>query len=56
VKHIRIEYHKVREHAENGDMSISRVKSFDNIADILSKALGHVDFLRLRHCLGVLLP
>jgi hypothetical protein len=56
VKHIRVKYHKVREHVENGDTSIARVRSSDNIADILTKALGRSDFVRLRHYLGVLPP
>jgi hypothetical protein len=32
---------------------VQRVRSLDNTSDILTKALGRADFLRLRHYLGV---
>jgi hypothetical protein len=53
VKHIRVKFHKLREHVECGDVRILRVRSADNTADILTKPLGRVDFLRLRHYLGL---
>ena len=53
VKHIRVKYHYVRELVEDDEISISRIRLADNLADILTKPLGRVDFLRLRHGLGL---
>ena len=53
TKHIRVKYHSTREHVLNGDISVSRVGSKDNIADIFTKPLSRVEFQRLRHYLGI---
>jgi Reverse transcriptase (RNA-dependent DNA polymerase) len=53
TKHIRVKYHHTRELVYNGDISVLRVGSKDNIADILTKPLGRSDFQRLRHYLGI---
>ena len=53
VKHIRVKFHKVHEHVENGDTKILCINSASNTVDILTKPLGRVDFLRLRHYLGL---
>lgn len=52
-KHIRVKYHYARELVLNGDVSISRVGSKDNTADIFTKPLPCADFQRLRYYLGV---
>ena len=53
TKHIRVKYHYTRELVHAGDITVSRVGSRDNTADILTKALARTDFQRLRHQLGV---
>ena len=54
TKHIRVRYHSVREMVTRNEISIARVCSNDNAADILTKPLNHSDFLRLRSRLGLL--
>jgi len=53
VKHIRVKLHTIREHIDLGELEVLRVRSADNIADVLTKALGCVGFLRLRRYLGL---
>ena len=53
VKHIRVKLHMIREYIDLGELEVLRVRSADNIADILTKALGRSDFLRLRGYLGL---
>jgi hypothetical protein len=48
-----MKYHSIRELVTNGELTVTRVRSCDNIADILTKALAHPDFLRLRDYLGL---
>ena len=56
TKHIRVKYHYTRELVLSGDVSVMRVGSKENTADILTKPLARVDFQRLRHYLGVREP
>jgi len=53
VKHIRVKYHYVRQQVEEGEIAIARTRSMDNVADILTKPLGRIDFMRLRGLLGL---
>lgn len=53
TKHIRVKYHYTGELVLAGDVSVHRVGSKDNTADILMKPLARMDFQRLRRCLGV---
>ena len=53
VKHIRVKLHTIRDYIAFGDVKVLRVRSEDNIADILTKPLGRTDFLRLRGYLGL---
>jgi len=53
VKHIRVKLHTIRDYIAFGDVRVLRVRSEDNLADILTKPLGRVDFLRLRGYLGL---
>ena len=53
VKHIRVKLHAIRELVDLGELVVTRVRSADNIADVLTKALGRSDFLRLRGYLGL---
>jgi hypothetical protein len=56
VKHIRVKYHSVRELVANSELTVTRVRSCDNTADILTKPLARPDFLRLRNYLGLREP
>jgi len=53
VKHIRVKFHHTRDMVTEGELRVARVRSCDNLADILTKPLGRVDFLRLRGYLGL---
>jgi hypothetical protein len=53
TKHIRVKYHYTRELVHAGDITVSRVGSKDNTADILTKPLSRTDFQRLRHQMGI---
>jgi hypothetical protein len=56
VKHIRVKFHYVRELVLNQEVKVQRVRSSDNIADILTKLLSRNDFQHLRFSLGLRLP
>lgn len=56
VKHIRVKFHYVRELVLNQEVKVQRVRSSDNIADILTKPLSRNDFQCLRFSLGLRLP
>ena len=53
VKHIRVKLHSIRDCVDHGEVRILRVRSADNIADVLTKPLGCSDFLRLCGYLGL---
>jgi hypothetical protein len=53
VKHIRVKYHSIRQLVANGEVSVTRVRSCDNVADIFTKPLARTDFERLRTYLGL---
>ncbi|GKB11488.1 retrovirus-related pol polyprotein from transposon TNT 1-94 [Tanacetum coccineum] len=51
TKHIKIRHHFLRDNVQKGDISIKKVPSVDNIADILTKPLKRESFNYL--CLGL---
>jgi len=53
AKHIDIKYHFIREQVTNGNIELKYCKSEDMVADIMTKALSHVQFSKLREMLGV---
>jgi hypothetical protein len=53
-KHIDTKYHFVRECVDNGSIDIDHVSTQNQLADILTKALGKVRFTELRQQLGVI--
>jgi len=53
TKHVRVKYHFVREQVLAGDITVTRVPTKENTADIFTKPLGKVDFQRLRNYLGI---
>ncbi|GKB48315.1 retrovirus-related pol polyprotein from transposon TNT 1-94 [Tanacetum coccineum] len=54
TKHIEIRHHFLRDNVQKGHISIEKVSSVDNIADILTKPLKHESFNYLRLGLGMM--
>ncbi|GJS89740.1 hypothetical protein Tco_0772376 [Tanacetum coccineum] len=54
TKHIEIRHHFLRDNVQKGNISIERVSSEDNIADILTKPLKREPFNYLRLGLGMM--
>ncbi|GJU79531.1 hypothetical protein Tco_1281896 [Tanacetum coccineum] len=54
TKHIEIRHHFLRDNVQKGHISIEKVSSFDNIADILTKPLKRESFNYLRLGLGMM--
>jgi hypothetical protein len=53
-KHIDTRYHFIRDCVDRGEVDIDHVSTAEQLADILTKALGRVRFVELRHQLGVI--
>ncbi|GJV27572.1 hypothetical protein Tco_1384020 [Tanacetum coccineum] len=56
TKHIEIRHHFLRDNVQKGYISIKKVSSKDNIADILTKPLKREPFNLLRLGLGLMEP
>ncbi|GJR05263.1 retrovirus-related pol polyprotein from transposon TNT 1-94 [Tanacetum coccineum] len=54
TKHIEIRHHFLRDNVQKGHISIEKVSSVDNIADILTKPFKHESFNYLRLGLGMM--
>ncbi|GJW71611.1 hypothetical protein Tco_0128528 [Tanacetum coccineum] len=54
TKHIEIRHHFLRDNIQKRHISIKKVSSVDNIADILTKPLKHESFNYLRLGLGMM--
>nr|GEU91701.1 copia protein [Tanacetum cinerariifolium] len=54
TKHIEIRHHFLHDNVQKGNISIEKVSSEDNIADILTKPLKHEPFNYLRLGLGMM--
>jgi hypothetical protein len=52
-KHIDTRYHFIRDCVDRGEVEIEHVGTADQLADILTKALGRIKFVELRQRLGV---
>jgi len=53
TKHIEIRHYFVRERWEEGAMDVDYVASEDQVADIMTKALGPTIFVKIRDLLGM---
>ena len=53
MKHIDIKHHYIRQCIEDGDVEVLRVDTNDNIADIFTKPLGAIKFIKFRDQLGL---
>jgi hypothetical protein len=53
TKHIDIRYHYIRQVLEKGEVALYFVEGSENPADMLTKNLGHVKFLKFRGQLGI---
>jgi len=53
TKHVHIKYHFTREQVLAGELTVTRVSSKENTADIFTKPLSKADFQRLRHYLSI---
>ncbi|GKB40384.1 hypothetical protein Tco_0885326 [Tanacetum coccineum] len=56
TKHIEIHHHFLRDNVQKGNISIEKVSSKDNIADILTKPLKREPFNLFRQGLGLMEP
>ncbi|GJW27504.1 hypothetical protein Tco_0044379 [Tanacetum coccineum] len=56
TKHIEIQHHFLRDNVQKGNITIEKVASEDNIADILTKPLKREPFNLLRLGLGLMEP
>ncbi|CAM8968939.1 unnamed protein product [Rhodiola kirilowii] len=55
-KHIKIDYHFVREQVDNSSLIVRHVRSLDQIVNIFTKAVGTARFATLRSKLHVAAP
>ena len=53
MKHVHRAYHWIRDHVEQGNISVTHVPGVDNLADIFTKPLGRVKFSKFREMLGL---
>jgi hypothetical protein len=53
MKHVHRAYHGIRDHVEQGNVTVSHVPGVDNLADIFTKPLGRVKFSKFRDMLGL---
>jgi hypothetical protein len=52
-KHIEIRYHFIRDYVQRGDVELQYISTEEQVADILTKALGRGKFVFFRDKLGV---
>ena len=53
LKHVDVKFFAVQEDQAEGKVSVEKVASKNNLADIFTKALGRMKFAFLRGCMGV---
>jgi hypothetical protein len=52
-KHIDVKYHYIRECVDSGIVEVDHVETAEQLADVLTKALGRVKFVEMKNKLGV---
>jgi hypothetical protein len=52
-KHIEIRYHFIRQCVDNKDINVQFVRTADQLSDILTKALGRIQFQELCRRIGI---
>jgi hypothetical protein len=52
-KHIQTRFHFIRQCVDNGDVNVQFVRTEDQLSDIMTKALGRVQFQELRRRIGI---
>jgi hypothetical protein len=52
-KHIDTRYHLIRDYVEKGELEVEYVRTEEQLADILTKALGRIRFQDLRSKIGM---
>lgn len=52
-KHIQTRFHFIRQCVDDGDIDVQFVRTEDQLSDIMTKALGRVQFLELRTRIGI---
>lgn len=52
-KHVDIRYHFIRDVVQSGAVELFYIEGNDNPADMFTKNLGHVKFLKFRGLLGL---
>ncbi|KAJ0978704.1 hypothetical protein J5N97_014178 [Dioscorea zingiberensis] len=52
-KHVDTRYHFIRECVENGKIAIDYVATEEQLADIMTKSIGLLKFLEMRHKIGL---
>lgn len=53
TKHVEVQHHFIREKVLPGEISLLPVHTDDQVADVLTKALGYSKFSKFRELLGV---
>jgi hypothetical protein len=53
-KHIDTRFHYIRDCVSNGQVDVEHVRTDNQLADILTKALSRIRFVELRQNLGIL--
>jgi len=53
VQHFQVKYHSTRELVESKELSVLRIQTADNTANILTKSLNCPNFERLRQYLSI---
>ncbi|CAH2105387.1 unnamed protein product [Euphydryas editha] len=51
--HIEVHYHFIHENVKQGNIEVVKIGSENNIADIFTKALGNVKFIKFREMLNL---
>ena len=54
TKHIEVRHHFIRDHVAKGDINLKHVRTYKQLADILTKLLDEKVFCRLRGELNII--